>query len=118
MLAQLLAKHGIGARVVPHAAISRRGFDVDTGGAALMCLSYLGLAASGSPTRLRQTIRRLRSQNPGTVVMVGLWPDHEGRVDDSLIRGQVGADLYVANLTEAVNGCLVAMIAPADLRQA
>ncbi|HKS89104.1 MAG TPA: AI-2E family transporter, partial [Stellaceae bacterium] len=51
MLAQLLGKHGLGARTVPHDAVSRSHIaGLDTGGVAMVCVSYLDI--SGNPAHL------------------------------------------------------------------
>jgi hypothetical protein len=52
MLAQLLGKHGLGARVVPHEVVSRRNIEaLEVRGVAMMCISYLDI--SGNPAHLR-----------------------------------------------------------------
>jgi hypothetical protein len=58
MLAQLLEKHGLGARVVSFDGISPAHiFGVETAGVTIVCLSYLD---ASSPAHMRYTIRRLR----------------------------------------------------------
>ena len=61
MLAQLLHMHGIGARAVPHAAVSRSQLgSLDVRSTAMICISYLDI--SGNPAHLRYLIRRLRAR--------------------------------------------------------
>ena len=60
MLAQLLRKHGLGARVVPHEAVSRSNIlGLDVKGVAMVCISYLEI--SGNPAHLRYLLRRCAS---------------------------------------------------------
>ena len=64
LLAQLLRKHGLGARVVAHEAVSRPGIrDLDLNGVAMICISYLDI--SGNPAHLRYLLQRLHQRKPG-----------------------------------------------------
>ena len=112
MLAQLLGKHGLAARVAPHGAASRRGIEtLDAAGIAMVCISYLEI--SGSPTALHYLVRRLRQQIPGARILVGLWPVEASETDDERIRSAVGADGYASSLREAVDACVGAAHAAA-----
>jgi predicted PurR-regulated permease PerM len=105
MLAQLLGKHGLDAKVVPHAAVSRSnilGFEAE--GAAMVCISYLDI--SGNPAHLRYLLRRLRQRVPGVCILVGLWPADDAVLRDENLRAAIGADYYVPSLREAVAACL------------
>ncbi|MCJ2026990.1 AI-2E family transporter [Methylobacterium sp. J-067] len=105
MLAQLLRKHGLGARVVPHAAASREGIcDLDVGGVAMICVSYLDIA--GNPSHLRYLLERLKRRAPGVPLLVGLWPVGEKVLTDAAVGREVGADVYVSSLRDAVEACL------------
>ncbi|MBL6457722.1 AI-2E family transporter [Belnapia sp. T6] len=105
MLAQLLQKHGLGAHVVPHEAVSRGRIDsFDTAGAAMVCISYLEI--SGSPAHLRYLLRRLRQRLPGAPILVGLWPAEEAVLTDQKVQHFLGADYYTTSLREAVTACL------------
>ncbi len=111
MLAQLLQKHAIGTRVVPHPAASREAIDsLDVAGVVMVCVSYLDL--NGSPVRLRALLRRLRERIPGVTILVGLWSDADAAdaADDGLeaLRDQIGADLYTSTLAQAVAACVQA----------
>jgi hypothetical protein len=58
MLAQLLEKHGLRARVVSADAIAISNISrLETSGIVMVCLSYLDI---GSPAHMRYAIRRLR----------------------------------------------------------
>lgn len=107
MLVQLLEKHGLGARMVPHEAVSRSNINsLDVEDAAMVCISYLDI--SGNPAHLRYLLRRLRERLPGVPLLVGLWPEHDPVLTDRDRRRMVGADHYVITLREAVETCVSA----------
>lgn len=107
MLAQLLRKHGLGAGVVPHEAVSRSRIGrLDTSGVAMVCISYLEI--SGNPAHLRYLIRRLRQKLPKAPILVGLWPAEDEVLRNEVLRSAIGADYYVTFLREAVACCLEA----------
>ena len=69
MLAQLLGKHGLGARVEGANALSASNiFDLETGGIALVCLSTLD---SSTPAHIRYTVRRVRRRFPDAKILLG-----------------------------------------------
>ncbi len=108
MLAQLLGKHGMRARVISQEAASRAHIaSLETEGVAMVCVSYL--EGSGSPSPLRYLMRRLRQRMPGAPILVGLWQADEDLLTDERLRAAVGADHYVTTLRDAVNACLAAM---------
>ncbi|WP_120010590.1 AI-2E family transporter [Teichococcus vastitatis] len=105
MLAQLLTKHGLGARMIPHGASSREQVGrLDTSGVAMVCISYLDI--SGNPAHLRYLLRRLKQRMPGVPMLVGLWPKGEAVLSDAAQAKAVGADYYTASLHDAVTSCL------------
>ncbi|TPG49907.1 AI-2E family transporter [Roseomonas nepalensis] len=105
MLSQLLEKHGVGARVVPHEASSREQVgQLDPTGVAMVCISYLDI--SGNPAHLRYLLRRLRQRLPGVPLLVGLWPEGEAVLTDKAQAKAVGADYFTASLHDAVTQCL------------
>ncbi len=107
MLAQLLTKHGLGARVEPHHAVSRAGIGaLDVSGVAMVCISYLEI--TGTPSHLRYLLRRVRQKVPGAPILVGLWPAEEAVLRDDRLRAAVGADYYATSLREGVTACLEA----------
>ena len=107
MLAQLLHGRGIGARVIPHASVSRAQLgSLDMHATAMICISYLGI--SGNPAHLRYLIRRLRARLAEAPILVGLWPAEDAILQDRELRQTVGADYYVSTLREAVEGCVAA----------
>ncbi|HEX8664928.1 MAG TPA: AI-2E family transporter [Beijerinckiaceae bacterium] len=107
MLAQLLKKHGLGARVVPHEAVSRSNIiGLDVKGVAMVCISYLEI--SGNPAHLRYLLRRLRQKAKDAPILVGLWPSEDAVLTDETLRKAIGADYYVTSLREALKACLEA----------
>jgi predicted PurR-regulated permease PerM len=108
MLAQLLGKHGLGARVAPHEVVSRSAvMSLDVTGVKMVCISYLEI--SGSPAHLRYLLRRLRQRLPsGTPTLVGLWPAEDAILSDAALRKSLGADYTVSSLRTAVIACLEA----------
>jgi hypothetical protein len=117
MLAQLISKHGLGARVLPHAAVSRSQVaSLPVEGVAMICISYLEIA--GNPAHLRYLLRRLRQRAPQARILVGLWPAEDRILTDSGLRRTIGADDYVTSLREALSACLQAARAAAGERAA
>jgi predicted PurR-regulated permease PerM len=105
MLAQLLGKHGLKARIVPHEAVSRtRIAELDAAGVAMMCVSFINLG--GSTARLRYLLRRLRERQPAARLLLGLWPAQDTDVLDGDLRRALAADFYVTSLREAVRMCV------------
>jgi predicted PurR-regulated permease PerM len=108
MLAQLLQKHGLGARVTDHDAVSRdRIGALDMQGVAMICISYLDI--TGNPAHLRYLLQRLHQKAPKVPILVGLWPAEDAILSDESLRRQVGADYYVSSLRDAVKACLSAV---------
>ncbi len=105
MLAQLLAKHGLAARTLPHSAVTRSQVThLNTGEASMVCLCHVEVA--GDPSRLRYLLRRVRQHLSRTPVLVGLWPGDLGTIPDERLRLVVGADHISSTLADAVNTCL------------
>jgi len=107
MLAQLLEKHGIGARAVPHEAVSRAQIAaLDARDVVMVCVSYLDI--NGSPVHLRFLIRRIRQRLPRASILIGIWPADDPFLRDQAAREVAGADYYVSYLREALDACLPA----------
>jgi hypothetical protein len=71
MLAQLLDKHGLRARVEGVEAIASTSiFYLERKGVAMVCVSYLD---AGSPAHMRYTIRRLRRRLPKARILLRCW---------------------------------------------
>jgi predicted PurR-regulated permease PerM len=105
MLAQLLGKHELKARIVPHEAVSRtRVAALDVAGVAMMCISHINVG--GGTARLRYLLRRLRENQPEARLLLGLWPAQDTDLVDGDLRRALDADFYVTSLREAVRTCL------------
>ncbi len=106
MLAQLLGKHGMGARLTPYEAASRERVDMlDVDGVAMVCISYLDIA--GTPAHLRYLMQRLRRKLPrGTPILVGLWPNEDAALTDRTVQTEIGADHFTSSLRDTVDTCL------------
>ncbi len=105
ILAQLLGKHGLGARVAPYEAASREGIGtIEAASVAMVCISYLEI--SGSPGALHYLVRRLRQRLPNVPILVGLWPTDDAVLKDERIRAVIGADHYTTSLREALETCV------------
>jgi hypothetical protein len=106
MLAQLLDKHGLRARVEGVEAIASTSiFHLETKGVAMVCVSYLD---AGSPAHMRYTIRRLRRRLPNARVLLGCW-----MADADALRETAKPDDVAVTLRDAVRLCLEAARKPA-----
>ena len=104
MLAQLLAKHGLSARVEGPDRLLTSNIDrLDTMGAGMVCLSYLD---TSSPAHMRYAIRRLRRRLPRVKVLLGCWL-FDG--DTTQLGEQVKVETVAATLRDAVRHCLEAI---------
>ncbi len=101
MLAQVLGKRGIRARVVSHESVTRSQVaSLDLSGVRLLLVSYIEGANSLSP--LRYLIRRLRQRAGEAEIVVGMWTQAEGADESERVQIAVGADRYVTSLRDAV----------------
>ena len=105
MLAQLLDKHGLPARVQPFTDVaSARSFKVDAPDAPLVCISYFGSA--GNPAHVRYVIRRLRRVMPNARFLAGFWMllGEDDKAEEW--RTAVGADLVATSLSQTLEICV------------
>jgi predicted PurR-regulated permease PerM len=99
MLAQLLEKHGLRARVEGVEAIASTSiFHLETSGVAMVCVSYLD---ASSPAHMRYTIRRLRRRLPQARIILGCW-----MANPDALRDTVKPDMPAATLSDALRLCL------------
>lgn len=97
MLAQLLQKHGLNARVAGADAIAGPNMpQLETAGVALVCLSYLD---TSSVAHMRYAMRRLRRRLPQAGMLLGGWL---ADADTASLRDLVRADAAVTTLQEAL----------------
>ena len=101
MLAQILSKHGLGARVESAEGLSNANvFRLDTKGIAIACISFMD---ASSIAQMRYAIRRLRRKLPDAKIVLGCWmADGE----PAAINDATKADIVAVTLREAVKICL------------
>ncbi len=100
ILAQLLVRSGINARVLPWEAVSAGNLTlVDVPGVRMLCISCLDPRLS---THVRYLARRLRRKFPRATILVGFWtlPSNE-TLSDNLLAG-IEADVVARSLREAL----------------
>jgi hypothetical protein len=113
MLAQLLRKHGIGARLLSHEAASRdRIATLDVDGVAAICVSYM--ESTGSPAHLRFLLRRLRQRLPGAPLIVALWQSSEATAPDPELLEVVASGDVGGSLRQVITLCLRAAYRAAE----
>jgi predicted PurR-regulated permease PerM len=111
ILAQLLQKHGLGARVLPYAAVSRSAIaSLDTTDIAMVCISFLDI--SGNPTHLRYLMRRLKERLPNIPILIGLWPIGDATSSNEALTESIGASYYTTSLQAAVDACMKESLSP------
>jgi predicted PurR-regulated permease PerM len=117
LLLQLLGKHDLDGRALPHDAASRAGIDsLDTTGITIVCLFYLHI--EGIPSHLRYLVKRVRQRLPHAAIIVGLWPqgDTEKWSDD--LQSAMGADCYACSMRDMLDTCRrIAASVPVEPRQ-
>jgi predicted PurR-regulated permease PerM len=102
MLAQLLEKHGLGARVEGADAIATsKILHLDVSNTAMVCVSYLD---ASSIAHIRYTIRRMRRKRPEVRILLGCWMADV----DVTLRDTAKADAVATTLADAVRLCLEA----------
>jgi len=100
MLAQLLEKHGIGARVVPSEKVSVANLvRLDVTGVQMACLSYL---EPGSFTSPRYLVQRLRRRLPQAKIVAGFWTLAAQEAEERDALAATRADCVVTSLRQAV----------------
>lgn len=112
LLAHLLERQGIGARIASFDAVSPIAIqDLVCDGVRVVCVSYL---EPGSPKNARYLARRLRKRLPGLPLIAGFWSVIE---DDTQYLDSFEAtecDFLANNLRQAVEQVLSLMKKPAS----
>jgi len=108
ILAEILTKRGLEAKVLSHEALSAGHItSLSDTEAKLICLSYLGL--DSGPAQIRYIVRRLRRILPEEIcILVACWSAGEDRFDAANLLETTGADAYAGTLQEAVEACIKA----------
>lgn len=100
ILAQILSKHGLGARVAKKEDVSSTGiFRLDGEGVALVCVSALDDA---SPAHTRHVVRKLRRKIPQAKILVCHWMAE----NDAVTKNAGKADAIATSLSAAAQYCL------------
>ena len=82
VVAQLVERHGIGARAEEAEALTMsRIFSLDTGGARLICLCYIEKVTGA---QLRYAVRRLRRKAPDARILIVLMGDTAAEIENEL----------------------------------
>ena len=112
LLAQLLQKHGIGARVVPSEAVSVPNlFRLDATGVQMAFLCYLEPGSFSNPCYL---VRRLRRKLPKATIVAGFWTLKKNEIEERNVVTLTGADLVAVSLRQAVEQVIDAVQAGTD----
>jgi hypothetical protein len=101
MLAGLLDKHGLKARVAESETVSAGNIvSLEAAKAKLICLSFLGIGSSSA--QIRYLVRRLRRILPsGSIILVGCWTDDAAGAPVKAVKETAEADAYATSLHEA-----------------
>ena len=101
MLAGLLKKHGLKARLAESEAISAGHIaSLDAAKTKLVCLSFLGIGSSSA--QVRYLVRRLRRiLPPGCLILVGYWAADAAGASVKALEETAEADAYATSLQEA-----------------
>ncbi|WP_425909766.1 AI-2E family transporter [Nitrobacter sp. TKz-YC02] len=99
-LAEILSKHGLGARAARKEETSPSGiFQLDASGVMLVCISTLD---DGGAAQTRHLLRKLRRKMPRVRILVCCW----GCTNSGLTKDHLKADAVADNLGEAAAYCL------------
>ena len=108
ILAQLLQRHGLGARVVGSEEVAQAAISqMDPSQVAMICVVFL--ESNNSSVRLRYLLRRLRQYFGPVPISAGLWPTDDSDPEDQQRRVAVAAEFNVASLHDTVEACLDAV---------
>lgn len=107
ILAQLLRKHGIGARVEGPDVLSPGKIGrLNVDGVAMVCLSYLDADLSAS--HVRYAVRRIRRRLPNARLIACFWMQEADAPRESELCKVAGGDACATNLSRAVEKCVEA----------
>lgn len=107
ILAQLLRKHGIGARVESPDVLSPGKIGrLNVDGVAMVCLSYLDADLSAS--HVRYAVRRIRRRLPNARLIACFWMQETDAQREAELCKVAGGDACATNLSRAVEKCVEA----------
>jgi hypothetical protein len=101
MLAGLLNKHGLKARVAESGTVSAGNIiSLEAAKAKLVCLSFLAVRSSSA--QVRYLVRRLRRILPsGSMILVGCWTDDAAGAPVKALKETAEADAYATSFHQA-----------------
>ena len=103
LFAQILEKHGMGAKVGPAGALTAdRISRLSAEGARLVCLSYFDADLSTAGARF--AVRRLRRRLGEIKILAGFWQGGPGQASE--LCAATKADFYATRFKEALAFCL------------
>jgi predicted PurR-regulated permease PerM len=104
MLAQLLGKHGLGARVEGNDILAgNRIGPFDPSGIQLVCVSFLDTT---TPVHVRFAVRRLRRRIPNAKILVGAW--NVSPEEAEALCAAARSDACASRLSDALRYCIEA----------
>jgi hypothetical protein len=101
MLAGLLNKHGLKARIAESETVSAGNIvSLEAAKAKLVCLSFLGIGSSSA--QVRYLVRRLRRiLPPGCLILVGYWAADAAGAPVKALEETAEANAYATSLQQA-----------------
>jgi predicted PurR-regulated permease PerM len=113
MLAGLLNKHGLKARVAESGTVSAGNIiSLEAAKAKLVCLSFLAVRSNSA--QVRYLVRRLRRILPsGSMILVGCWTDDAAGAPVKALKETAEADAYATSFHQAAE-IAVAAARPRD----
>jgi len=103
LFAQILEKHGMGAKVGPPGALTAgRISSLSAEGVRLVCLSYFD--ADLSTARARFAVRRLRRRLGDVKILAGFWQSGPGQASE--LCAATNADFSATRFKDALAFCL------------
>ncbi|MBX9738424.1 MAG: AI-2E family transporter [Beijerinckiaceae bacterium] len=107
ILAQLLAKHGLAARIVgPESLSPGQITHLPTEGVAMVCLSYLDADLSAS--HVRYAVRRIRRRFPKARLLACFWMPQADAAREGELCTIAGGDACATTLSRAIEACVEA----------
>lgn len=108
ILVQLLGKHDLDCRVVPHDTASRAGMQgMAVTAPTTVCIFYLNI--DGIPSHLRYLVRRVQQRFPDASIVVGLWTSGDTDHWSEALQSAIGAHHYATSVRSMVDACLAAI---------
>ena len=112
IVAQLVARQGIGARAEQADALSMsRIFSLDTKDVALVCLCYVENATSA---QIRYAVRRLRRKAPDAFILVTMVGEASNINDEEILQCSPNIDFVKQSLSDTVDRIFAVATGPSQ----